>query len=95
MIANFIRRRVILQQMQRLLAKPTAGFVMVYGRRRIGKSSLISHFCRDYLLLAFEELSQSKALTKQDQLDEFSRQIAHQCHTQFKRFTDWSDALGA
>lgn len=45
---------------------------MVYGRRRIGKSSLITHFGANFKMYRFEGLAPHHGLTKQKQLDEFS-----------------------
>ena len=89
----FIGRELELKQLERLIGKSTASFAVVYGRRRIGKSSLIEHFGEKYSMLSFEGLSPREAITKQDQLDEFSRQLARQCNTDYQRFTDWGDAL--
>ena len=43
-------------------------------------------------MLSFEGLSPRRAITMQDQLNEFSRQLARQCGLK-QRFTDWGDAL--
>jgi hypothetical protein len=44
-------------------------------------------------MLAFEGLSPRKAITSQDQLDEFSRQLSRQCQVPYRRFSDWGDAF--
>ena len=90
---RFIGRENEQQLLEGMLEKHTASLAVVYGRRRIGKSSLIEHFGRNYPMLSFEGLSPRTGITKQDQLDEFSRQLARQCDTDFRRYTDWSDAL--
>jgi AAA+ ATPase superfamily predicted ATPase len=92
-MTGFIGRTQEIQRLNQLLDKSTASFVVVYGRRRIGKSSLIEHFGKNHRMLSFEGLSPRKAITTQDQLNEFSRQLARQCHTQYTRFTDWGDAF--
>ena len=92
-MTKFIGRTATLNKLTKLLEKNSASFVVVYGRRRIGKSSLIEHFSREYRFLSFEGLSPRIGITKQDQLDEFSHQLVRQCATQYKKFTDWGDAL--
>lgn len=92
-MSSFIGRQNELKQLNQLLEKKSASLVTVYGRRRIGKSSLIAHFAKDHRMLSFEGLSPRKAINKQDQLDEFSRQLARECQVPYKRFVDWGDAF--
>lgn len=86
-------RKQELNRLEQLLDKNTASFVVVYGRRRVGKSTLIEHFGKSYKMLSFEGLSPRAAITPQDQLDEFSKQLARECNTNYTRFTDWGDAF--
>lgn len=88
-MAHFIGRTQEIQRLNQLLDKSTASFVAVYGRRRIGKSSLIEHFGKHHRMLSFEGLSPREAITTQDQLNEFSRQLSRQCKTPYRRFSDW------
>lgn len=92
-MTDFIGRSREIRQLTQLMDKKTASFVVVYGRRRIGKSSLIEHFGSNHTMLSFEGLSPRVAITTQDQLDEFSRQLTRQCHNEYRRFSDWGDAL--
>ena len=77
------------------IKKPIANFIVVYGRRRIGKSSLIEEFCSDFDTLFFEGLSPRKGQTQQDQLNEFHRQLSRQSQDNHDLFADWSDAFYA
>ena len=43
----FIDRTNELATLEREYGKKEASFVVVYGRRRIGKTTLIRHFCED------------------------------------------------
>src|SRR3990167_1246428 len=92
-MVDFIGRTQEIQRLTQLQDKSTASFVVVYGRRRIGKSSLIEHFGKEHGMLSFEGLSPRKAITSQDQLNEFSRQLSRQCQIPYRRFSDWSDAF--
>jgi len=92
-VSNFVGRNEELKLLRQLLEKRTPSLIVIYGRRRIGKSRLIEHFGKDYNLLSFEGLSPREAITMQDQLNEFSRQLSRQCKTPYKRFTDWGDAF--
>ncbi len=94
-MTSFIGRTTEIQRIRQLLEKATASLVVVSGRRRVGKSSLIEHFGQDYSMLSFEGLSPRQAITTQDQLDEFARQLARQCQAPYRRFSDWGDALHA
>jgi AAA+ ATPase superfamily predicted ATPase len=42
---EFVGRRHELAQLSDLLRKKTASLITIQGRRRLGKSTLISHFC--------------------------------------------------
>ena len=50
---NFIGRKKELESLKSLKAKKTASFVVVKGRRRIGKSRLIKEFAKDYTSYSF------------------------------------------
>ncbi|MCA1915243.1 ATP-binding protein [Methanospirillum hungatei] len=47
MIRHFINRHKELQVLEKEWDKPTASLIIVYGRRRIGKTRLLSEFTRD------------------------------------------------
>ncbi|MGL9731448.1 MAG: AAA family ATPase [Wolbachia sp.] len=79
-----------------LKEKNTASFVVVKGRRRIGKSRLIQEFGKHFeQYYSFIGLPPDKHTTISHQLNEFSRQIARQFNTSFARYDDWSDLLWA
>jgi len=74
---RFLGREKELELLLDLCQKKSASFVVIKGRRRIGKSRLVEelskHFSQFY---AFTGLPPDHKLTAQQQLDEFSRQIA-------------------
>lgn len=92
----FIGRQLELKKLSTIAKKNTASFVVVKGRRRIGKSRLIDEFSQQFQhYYKFEGLAPEKNVTPIHQLDEFSRQIARQFQTARARYDDWSDALWA
>lgn len=69
---------------------------MVRGRRRIGKTRLINEFGKTFnKFFVFTGLAPDKKTTAQDQLNEFSRQLAREFRSYVANFTDWSDAFDA
>lgn len=90
---DFTGRDIELGQLQALIKKKTASLVVVFGRRRIGKSTLIEHFGQQYRCLSFEGLAPHHATTMQDQLDEFSQQLVRECGVPYQKFSDWSEAF--
>ncbi len=92
-MSHFIGRKKELSLLDGLLLKNTASLVVVYGRRRVGKSRLIAEFSKKYTFISFAGIFPEKETTNQDQLNEFRRRF----HDQFKRdaglLTDWGDAF--
>lgn len=95
-MARFIGRGPELERLLQLIEKNSASFVIVKGRRRIGKSRLIQEFSKNFAsFYSFAGLAPEKHTTTAHQLDEFSRQISRQFKTAKARYDDWSDALWA
>ncbi|MCP4475585.1 MAG: AAA family ATPase [Gammaproteobacteria bacterium] len=95
-MAKFIGRKAELQRLLDLNSKKSASFVVVKGRRRIGKSRLIEEFSRYFThYYTFTGLPPDRNTTTKHQLDEFSRQIAREFNTANARYDDWSDAFWA
>lgn len=90
----FIGRQHELKRLSALIKKGTASFVVIKGRRRIGKSRLVYEFSKHFdNYYKFEGLAPEKDVTSMHQLEEFSRQISRQFKTAKARYDDWSDAL--
>ena len=93
-MVKFIGRKNELQTLINIAKKKTTSFIVIRGRRRIGKSRLIEEFAKSFdMFYSFIGLAPEKHVTKQDQLDEFSRQISQQFKTAYATFNNWSDAL--
>lgn len=95
-MSKFIGRQPELDQLHTLMRKKSASFIIVKGRRRIGKSRLIEEFGKNFKhYYAFSGLPPEASITGQHQLDEFSRQLSREFQTARARYDDWSDALWA
>ena len=93
---GFIGRQAELQRLVETTQKRSASFIVVRGRRRIGKSRLIEEFAKGFdSYYVFAGLPPEKNTTAKHQLDESARQIARQFHTASAQYQDWSDALWA
>ncbi len=74
----FIGRKAELARLSLLRDKKTASLVVVTGRRRIGKSRLITEFAKHTSFFQFSGLPPTEKTTTQDQRDEFARQLHRQ-----------------
>ncbi len=92
-MGQFWGREEELSALRNLLNKDSASLVAVYGRRRIGKSRLIEEFGKEMKMVAFAGLPPRANITSQNQLDEFSIQMARQFKDSQANCTDWSDAF--
>ncbi len=91
---TFVGRKLELERLKKLLNKKTASFIVVKGRRRVGKSRLIEEFSKQFdHYYKFEGLAPDDNVTQEDQLNEFARQISRNFHVPNITYADWSDAL--
>jgi len=67
----FIGRTREMETLQRLSATPGFQFLVLYGRRRVGKTTLLSEFCRGQNALFFV----ADEFDEKTSLDRFSRQL--------------------
>lgn len=58
---KFINRKKELATLQKEYDRKTASFVVIYGRRRIGKTALITEFCKDKPHIFFLATEESEA----------------------------------
>jgi len=95
-MSKFVGRQDEIKKLIEITNKKTASFVVVRGRRRIGKSRLIEEFgkCFDHFY-RFIGLPPEKGVTAKHQLNEFSRQISQQFKSPYAPYEDWSDSLWA
>lgn len=92
----FIGRKTELESINALYKKKTPSLVVIKGRRRIGKSRLISEFAMIHQarsFWSFAGLAPQDGVTAQDQRDHFARQLALMLKVPPMTFLDWSDAF--
>ncbi len=93
----FIGRKEELNTLKEQTEGGRARFIVVRGRRRIGKSSLIEKFARQnqFQFLKIEGLAPAVGQSNQDQLDHFSKQLSRQSDWISVKLVSWEDAFVA
>jgi len=95
-VNSFIGRELELEKLKALSQKKTASFILIRGRRRIGKSRLAEEFSKNFdYFYRFEGLTPQESTTTQDQLSTFSKQLSFQFKAPKALYSDWTDALQA
>lgn len=90
----FVGRKYELKELVRLTELRMASLSVLSGRRRIGKSRLISHFAKSlkgYQFYKFNALAPREGITAQHQRDEFMRQFHHHFDVPISGISDWGD----
>ncbi len=90
----FIGREQELATLNAFLKKETASFLVVRGRRRIGKSRLIEEYARPYKLYSFSGIAPTVKTTAQSQREDFSSQLHKQGLAKIAA-EDWNDLFWA
>jgi len=88
---TFIGRKHELSRLKQLQDKKIASFVVIQGRRRIGKSRLVQEFAKDQKYYNFSGIPPLKGVTAQDQRNEFMRQFGEQLGLPGLIVQDWGD----
>lgn len=94
----FIGRKKELKQLISFNQRKQAGLVVMRGRRRIGKSTLIKEFGKSQPkahYVEFQGLAPRKDIGKQDQLDNFAEQLGVAYQLPGFRFNNWNEAFDA
>lgn len=90
----FIGRKRELDQLRSLVKKNTASLVVVRGRRRIGKSTLIEEFARTFdQFFEFQGLAERPELRDHDQRKNFSEQISKVLNIPPLTLNNWTEAF--
>jgi AAA+ ATPase superfamily predicted ATPase len=87
----FIGREYELNILSELFKKNTASFVVIQGRRRIGKSRSVEEFAKNKKFYRFSGLPPMEHTSAQDQRDEFMNQLAMQTSLPRLMADDWSN----
>ncbi len=88
----FIDRHQELAALNRMFQSETAEFFVLYGRRRVGKTELLSQFCKGKRSIYFLA-SQLKEQDHLRQLTEIARHVIDDPLLQNLVFDDWESAL--
>ncbi len=87
---SFFGREKELDTLKRVLKKNIASFVVIRGRRRIGKSTLVEEFAKPFKFYSFAGIVPNEKTTAQSERDEFSSQLANQGFPNIQA-QDWND----
>ncbi|MFZ0565356.1 MAG: ATP-binding protein, partial [Chlamydiales bacterium] len=90
---RFVGREAELKQLNQLFKKKSASLVVIRGRRRIGKSRLISEFTKGKNSWLFSGLPPTERTTKQSQIDEFVKQMARNLKMPQLKTDNWGDVF--
>jgi predicted AAA+ superfamily ATPase len=91
----FIGRERELRILSGVFQKRSSNLVTLQGRRRIGKSSFVHHFCKTKKIPLFEfiGLAPRKGIGKKVQLENFAKTLATYLKVDAIRLADWKQAL--
>lgn len=93
---KFIGRATEMERLNSLLKKKTASFVIIKGRRRIGKSRLIQEFGIQFdNVISLRGIAPVDETIQETELDEFTRQMTQQLNMPNAKYNDWGDVLWA
>lgn len=87
----FIGRQRELQLLNDLLRQKKASFVVVKGRRRIGKSRLVEEFAKNLKFVTLAGLAPTERISAQDQRDEFAKSLSRIFQMPPPYSSDWGD----
>lgn len=89
----FIGRDTELQELKRFAERKTSGIIVCWGRRRVGKSTLIEHFAKDARLIEFYGLAPRKNISARDQLKHFGELLGSNFKIAPIPFDNWNTAF--
>ena len=67
---HFVGREPYWQRLKEIDARDEAAVIVVYGRRRVGKTELIEQFFRERPILKFEGLQPDRSAIRRDDATE-------------------------
>lgn len=89
----FLARKEELARLQRLGRLKKSSIVVIKGRRRVGKSTLVKEFAKDKIYISLSANPPARNVTAQMQRDEFADQLCAQLSLPRVTFSTWSDAF--
>lgn len=89
---KFIGRQAELQALENLYRSPASQLVIAYGRRRVGKSTLIKQFALNKLMLSFEGLEHANTDVQVSHFTKLlKKQLKKERLLQKANFANWSE----
>jgi len=88
----FIGREKELTILREIKEEKNSSFVAIYGRRRVGKTETVRHFCANEDVF-FIEFTGKRKVSKQNQIRTFMRTIEKKFQVKLARVSDWYDAF--
>lgn len=76
--------------LRKLIDSASAELIAIYGRRRVGKTYLVKQFFNNDFSFYFTGIYQG---AKEDQLEEFARQLSRYSGSPYKKIESWFDAF--
>lgn len=89
----FVGRDLEIDLIKQMLNQHGAKILVVNGRRRIGKSTLIERAAARVKFFKFSGLAPRKGLTAQDQIDNFLLLLSQNTGETFENCTNWTQAF--
>ncbi len=92
---KFIGRKKEIEQLKSLYGKSTSSLVVIKGRRRTGKSTLIQEFAKGKKLFKFTALPPTTEITAQMQRQEFADKLSQEFNFPKLVASDWYELFQA
>lgn len=89
----FVGRKAELDALERLLMKKASSLAVIWGRRRIGKSTLIEEFLKGKNAWSFSGLPPQAHKTSQEEINYFTAQMARNIQMPELKTSDWSEVF--
>lgn len=92
MTNKLVGRKRECQEIKRVMESDRSEFVIVYGRRRVGKTFLVDQYFQSHYDFTFVG---GHNLSRQRQLASFARALKKHTGVKTDKFADWFDAFDA
>jgi AAA+ ATPase superfamily predicted ATPase len=91
----FVGRKPELAVLESFVAKKRSSFLLIKGRRRIGKSTLVKEYCRrkKIQLFEFQGLAPGQGINNHHQLANYQNTLAEYLQVKSIEFSDWQRGL--
>lgn len=89
---NLIGRENEIKRLDRAMSENEAQFIIVYGRRRVGKTFLINEYFHNAFAFKF---TGSENQTNKEQLKNFTLELSAIAKSKYASFKDWTEAFFA